>query len=81
MEAKEWQFLQGFLLPLPSTEHQMWAAGQIIQLLDANKERQAQFLQTSTYVNINIQFDIFSTQYKYMSQLLSCVSSQSVYLK
>lgn len=80
MEAKECQFLQGFLLPQTSTEHQMWVTRHmIVQLSDAAREHQPQFLQTITYVNINIQVDIFSTQYKYRPQLLSCASSQSVY--
>lgn len=82
MEAKECQFLRGFLLPWTSTEHHMWVTGHMIILLpDATREHQPQFLQTITYVNINIQVDIFSTQYKYRSQLLSCASSQSVYLE
>jgi len=82
MEAKECQFLRGFLLSWTSTEHHMWVTGHmIIPLPDATGEHQTQFLQTITYVNINIQVDIFSTQYKYRSQLLSCASSQSIYFK
>lgn len=80
MEAKACQFLQGFLLPWTSTEHHMWVTGHMItSLTGATRQHQPQFLQTMTYVNINIQVDIFSTQYKYRSQLLSCASSQSVY--
>lgn len=82
MEAKECHFLQGFLLPWTSTQHHVWVTGHmIIPLPDATGDPQPQFLQTITYVNINTQVDIFSTQYKYRSQLLSCASSQSVYLE
>lgn len=80
MEAKACQFLRGFLLPWASTEHHMWVTGHMITPLPgATRQHQPQFLQTMTYVNINIQVDIFSTQYKYRSQLLSCASSQSIY--